>query len=153
MCGLDAEGYGALGAVLAVGAVLGALAVASLGNAPRKGRNSLHMQILLGATVLAFAASTSVWAAVPVLLIYGGAILAVFTMMTSLVQLNVSEEMRGRIMSVHNTAFRGAMPLSNVTCGFAAERIGAGSVLSISGVVLIAVALWYKLSGNKVNEL
>lgn len=151
--GLDAEGYGAMGAVLAVGAVCGALAVASLGNAPRKGRNSLHMQILLGATIVGFAFCASVWAAAPLLLFYGGAILAVFTMVTSLVQLNVSEEMRGRIMSVHNTAFRGVMPVSNVTCGFAAEKIGARSVLTVSGVVLIAVALWYKMAGNEVNEL
>ena len=151
--GLDAEGYGAMGAVLAVGAVFGALAVASLGNAPRKGRNSLNMQMLLGATIVAFAFCASVWAAMPLLLFYGGALLAVFTMVTSLVQLNVSEEMRGRIMSVHNTAFRGVMPVSNVTCGFAAERIGARSVLSFSGLVLVVVALWYKMGGNEVNEL
>ena len=151
--GLDAEGYGAMGAVLAVGAVLGALAVASLGNAPRKGRNSLNMQVLLGVTIVGFAVSTSLWAAMPLLLIYGGAILAVFTMVTSLVQLNVTEEMRGRIMSVHNTAFRGVMPLSNITCGFVAEKIGAGKVLISSGVVLILVALRYKMGGNAVNEL
>ena len=151
--GLDAEGYGAMGAVLAVGAVLGALAVASLGNAPRKGRNSLNMQMLLGVTIVGFAVCTSLWAAMPLLLIYGGAILAVFTMVTSLVQLNVTEEMRGRIMSVHNTAFRGVMPVSNITCGFVAEKIGAGKVLISSGVVLILVALRYKMGGNEVNEL
>ena len=151
--GLDADGYGAMGAVLAVGAVIGALAVAGLGNASRKGRNSLVMQLFLGLTILAFAFSTYLWAGMAVLLVCGGAILAVFTMVTSLVQLNVTEEMRGRILSVHNTAFRGVMPISNVSCGFAAERIGARNVLGFNGAALILVALWYIISGNEVNDL
>jgi len=77
----------------------------------------------------------------------------VFTMVSSLVQLNLSEELRGRIMSVYNTAFRGVMPLSNLTCGFAADRIGARRVLGINGAILIAVSLLYVLSGNPVNKL
>jgi MFS family permease len=151
--GLDAGGYGGMGAVLAVGAVLGALAVASLGNAPRKGRNSLNMQWFLGVTILGFALSANLWVAMALLLFCGGAILAVFTMVTSLVQLNVTEEMRGRILSVHNTAFRGVMPLSNVSCGFAAEKIGASNVLSFNGIVLVLVAVWYMVRGNEVNDL
>ncbi len=151
--GLDADGYGHLGAVLSLGAVLGALNVARLGNAPDKGRTSLRMQLFLGATILAFAATTNLWIAVLLLLVSGGAILAVFTLVTSLVQLNLEEEMRGRIMSVHNTAFRGAMPLANVSCGFAAERYGADKVLSVNGVVLMLVAGWFMVGPSEVKEL
>ena len=142
-----------MGASLAVGAVLGALAVASLGNAARKGRNSLNMQCFLGVTILGFAFSAHLWAAIALLLLCGAAILAVFTMVTSLVQLNVTEELRGRILSVHNTAFRGVMPLSNVSCGFAAEKIGARNVLTVNGAILILVGLWYMVSGNEVGDL
>ncbi len=151
--GLDAGGYGLMSGVLSLGAILGALNVARLGNAPKKGRNSLNMQFFLGATLLVFGFTTRLWMAIPLLLISGGAILAVFTMVTSLVQLNLNEEMRGRIMSVHNTAFRGAMPLSNLTCGFAAEKLGAGNVLSINGSVLMLVACWYLFGKNAVKEL
>lgn len=151
--GLDADGYGHLGAVLSLGAVLGALNVARLGNAPDKGRTSLRMQLFLGATILAFAVTTNLWVAVLLLLVSGGAILAVFTLVTSLVQLNLEEEMRGRIMSVHNTAFRGAMPLANVSCGLAAERYGADKVLSVNGVVLMLVAGWFMVGPSEVKEL
>lgn len=151
--GLDAGGFGWMGAVLGAGAVIGALNVARLGNAPRKGRNSLTMQVFLGATIIGFALAKWLWVAVGLLFFCGGAILAVFTMVTSLVQLNVPEEMRGRIMSVHNTAFRGVMPLSNVTCGYAAEKLGASNVLTFNGAVLVLVALWYGISGNEVNDL
>ena len=151
--GLDAGGYGAMGAALTLGAVLGALAVASLGNAPNKGRNSLNMQGFLGLCMFGFAFSTNLWFGVPVLLLAGGAILAVFTMVTSLVQLNVKEDMRGRIMSVHNTAFRGVMPVTNMSCGFAAEKLGADKVLGFNGIVLVAVSIWYVLAGNEVTDL
>ena len=151
--GLDAGGYGFMGSVLGGGAVVGALFVASLGNTPRKGRKALNMQSFLGLTIVGFAFSSVLWLGLPLLLLSGGAILGVFTMVSSLVQLNLSEEMRGRIMSVYNTAFRGVMPLSNLTCGFAADRIGARSVLGINGAILIAVSLLYVLSGNPVNKL
>ncbi len=151
--GLGAGGYGFMGFVLGVGAVLGALVVATLGDAPRKGRNSLNTQFLLGLAMLGFAVATHLWLGVATLFVCGGAILGVFTMITSLVQLNVPDGMRGRIMSVHNTAFRGAMPLSNLVCGFVAERIGAGNALSINAMILIAVAAWYMLSKNQVRDL
>ena len=151
--GLDAGGYGLMGSVLGGGAVLGALFVASLGNAPRKGRKALHMHAFLGLAIIGFALSNVLWLGLPFLLFSGGAILGVFTMVNSLVQHNLSEEMRGRIMSVYNTAFRGVMPLSNLSCGFAADRIGARSVLSINGAILVAVSLLYVLSGNAVNKL
>ncbi len=151
--GLDAGGFGMVGAVLGAGAVAGALNVARLGNAPRKGRNSLTMQIFLGVAMIAFAITRSIVPGVVLLFLCGGAILAVFTMVTSLVQLNVSEDMRGRIMSVHNTAFRGVMPISNVSCGYAAEKLGARNVLCMNGATLILVAVWYLFSGNRVNSL
>lgn len=151
--GLDSGGYGSMGAAIGAGAVIGALAVASLGDAREKGRKSLRIQLLLGAVIVGFAVSRNLWLAMPLLVIFGGAVLAVWTMVNSLVQLNVEEEFRGRIMSVYNTAFRGVMPLSNITCGFAAEKVGAASVLSFNGAVLVLVALWYLATGNEVADL
>ncbi len=151
--GLDASGYGSMGSVLGAGAVIGALCVASLGNAPRQGRNALAMQFLLGISVAGFGLVGSLWVAMPLLAFSGGAILAVFTMVTTLVQLNLDEKMRGRIMSVHNTAFRGVMPLSNLSCGFVAETLGARAVLAVNGAILVTASLLYTVTGNAVNRL
>ncbi|MCY4187361.1 MAG: MFS transporter [Bryobacterales bacterium] len=150
---LDAGGYGLMGSVLGAGAVLGALYVASLGNASRKGRKALKIQAFLGFSIVGFGVSSALWLGLPLLLFAGGAILGVFKLVRSLIQLNLSEEMRGRIMSVYNTAFRGVMPLSNLCCGFAADKIGARGVLAINGAILVAVSLLYVVSGNAVNLL
>ena len=151
--GLDASGFSVLSAIVSLGAVLGALAVARLGNSPGKGRRSLRMQVLLGAAVLLFVLTDNLFIGAGLLLICGGAILAVFAMMNSLVQLNADEQMRGRIMSVYNTAFRGAMPIGNLVSGLAADKLGARGVMGFNGVTLILVASYFLFGGNRMKDL
>ncbi len=151
--GLDASGFSVLSAIVSLGAVLGALTVARLGDAPGKGRRSLRMQIVLGAAVMVFALTDNVYVGAALLLLCGGAILAVFAMMNSLVQLNADEDMRGRIMSVYNTAFRGAMPLGNLASGLVADKVGAAKVMGFNGATLILIASYFLVSRNRMKEL
>ena len=44
----------------------------------------------------------------------------VFAMLSSLVQLNAPNEMRGRVMSIYMVAFRGGMPLGSLVGGWIA---------------------------------
>ena len=150
---LGPRGYSTMMAFWGTGAVIGALHVAFQGNAPHKGRRSLLMQIALGGTLIAFAVSTNVWVACVVLLFSGWAILGVFALVNSLVQLHATEEMRGRIMSVYNTAFRGAMPLGNLLAGSLAHRFGAPLIVSVNGILLIVVALVYFARKDQVIRL
>jgi len=150
---LGPKGYSMMMAFWGTGAVIGALNVAFQGNAPHKGRRSLLMQIALGGTFIAFAASANVWVASVMLLFSGWAILGVFALVNSLVQVNAEEEMRGRIMSVYNTAFRGAMPLGNFMAGFFADKFGAPMIVMVNGVLLILVALAYFVRKDEVTRL
>ena len=150
---LDPMGYATMMAFWGGGAVLGALHIAWQGNAPHKGRRSLLMQILLGVTFVAFAASSNLWMACLFLLLSGWSLLGVFALVNSLVQLHAKEEMRGRIMSVYNTAFRGAMPLGNLAAGALASRLGAPVVIAANGVLLILVAVWYLARDRDVARL
>ena len=52
------------------------------------------------------------------LAVVGFAMMGVFATVSSLVQLIVTEEMRGRVMSVYNCAFRGGMPMGNLVSGW-----------------------------------
>lgn len=150
---LDAQGYSLMGAVLGAGAVTGALFVAWLGNTPKKGWKTLLMQLALGVTTMSFAMSKSLFWALFFSFLAGGAILAVFAMMNSLIQALAPEEMRGRIMSVQNTAFRGAMPVGNLTAGSLANHLGAPFVVAINGIFLAIIALIYVIRNKAVKEL
>ena len=52
------------------------------------------------------------------LFLSGASMMAVFAMVSSLVQLIATNEMRGRVMSVYNFAFRGGMPMGNLLTGW-----------------------------------
>lgn len=151
--GLGAQGYGTMMSFSGAGAVWGALFVAWLGNTPRKGWTSLVMQVALGVATIGFAMSTHLWAGCFFVFLAGGAVLAVFALLNSLVQLLCPEEMRGRIMSVYHTAFRGAMPLGNLAAGTLASRFGAPRIVSINAVLLMLIAAWYLVRDKQVSRL
>ena len=79
--------------------------------------------------------------------------LALIATVTSLVQLIVSNEMRGREMSVYNCAFRGGMPLGNLVSGWLVPAFTAPIVLGANGVLLILVAIYFLLVQRRVAAL
>ncbi|MEO7648951.1 MAG: MFS transporter [Bryobacteraceae bacterium] len=135
------------------GAVTGALIVAALGNIANKGRAVLMMLTFLGGSIAAFALSKSLILSGVILFIAGIALVAVFAMMSSLVQLITVNEMRGRVMSVYNVAFRGGMPIGSLLTGWLVPIFSAPTVLAVNGVLLFALGLYYLLVQREVAEL
>jgi predicted MFS family arabinose efflux permease len=74
-------------------------------------------------------------------------------MLSSLVQLNAPNEMRGRVMSLYMVAFRGGMPLGSLLGGFVASRASAPAVLLMNGVLMSLVSAWFLLKSHGVREL
>ncbi len=147
-----AKGNSILAAVSGAGAVTGALIVASIGNIKHKGRYALIMQICFGLSIVAFSLSPNVWLAYPILFIASIFMMCVFSLITSLVQLLVSDEMRGRVMSIFMVAFRGGMPLGSLVTGFLAHRFPLPYVLMTEGLLLAILATAYLLSHSQVKE-
>jgi predicted MFS family arabinose efflux permease len=150
---LEAQGYSTLLACSGLGSVLGALIVAWLGHIPRKGRTALLMLVALGVFVSGFSQSHSYRLSCVFLFFSGMSLIAVFTMISSLVQLLAPEELRGRILSVYNVAFRGGMPLGNLATGFVAGALSPSTALVGNGVALSLVGIYFLLGQRKVREL
>jgi MFS family permease len=135
-----------------VGSIVGALAVAAMANVKR-GQAALAMLICLGGSIAGFALSTSLVLSCIMMFISGVAMISVFANVNSLVQLIVTDDMRGRVMSVYNFAFRGGMPMGNLTTGWLVPIFSAPAVVSMSGVLLIAVALYFLVAQRRVAAL
>jgi MFS family permease len=135
------------------GSIVGALTVAWLGNVRHKGRIALVMMTCLGAGIGGFAISTTVWISCLMLFISGAALISVFALVNSLVQLITTNEMRGRVMSVYNFAFRGGMPLGNLMTGWLVPMFSAPVVLAVNGVLLMMVALYFLVVQRRVAAL
>jgi hypothetical protein len=71
----------------------------------------------------------------------------------SLAQLNVGDEMRGRVMSVFNLSFRGGMPLGSLLLGGLIPLFGVSATLASSGSILVALALFFLILHRGVAAL
>jgi predicted MFS family arabinose efflux permease len=136
-----------------VGAVIGSLGVAWLGNAAHKGRIALGSLAWLGIGIAFFALSQSVVFSCVILFLTGIGLMTVFANVNSLVQLITPNEMRGRVMSVYNSAFRGGMPMGNLLTGWLVPMFTAPVVLAVNGFVLLLLALYFLLVQRKVAAL
>jgi MFS family permease len=135
------------------GSVVGALAVAGFGNVQNKGRWALLMLMALGVTVTAFALSPTVPLSCVALFFAGASMMGVFAMVNSLVQLVVTNQMRGRVMSVYNLSFRSGMPMGNLVAGWLVKSFSAPPVLAVNGALLVFLAIYYFTVQRRVAEL
>jgi predicted MFS family arabinose efflux permease len=147
------ETYGNLLSLMGVGSIIGSLSVASLGNISRKGRFALASLICLGAGISVFSLSKFLPLSYGVLVVVGASMMAVFATVTSLVQLIVTNEMRGRVMSVYNFAFRGGMPMGNLATSWLVPAFTAPIVLGVNGFLLVLVALYFLIVQKRVASL
>ncbi len=149
----DVAEYTRLLAFSGSGSVVGAIVVAWLGKYKRMGRTALIVQALCGLLIVGFALSRVLWLSDILLFCTGAALIIVFATVTSLVQLVVPNELRGRVMSIYMVAFRGGMPLGSLVSGYFASKFGAPIVLVCNGILLAAVATYFMVRSHGVREL
>jgi predicted MFS family arabinose efflux permease len=147
------ETYGNLLALMGLGSIIGSLAIAGAGNMQRKGLVALGALICLGIGISGFALSKSLLFSGAILVLAGAAMMAVFATVNSLVQLITTNEMRGRVMSVYNFAFRGGMPMGNLVSGWLVPVFTAPVVLGVNGVLLILLALYFLFVQRRLAAL
>lgn len=136
-----------------VGSIVGALVVAGVRAQTGQGRKSLLVMIALGALMVGFGASRNIALSSLLLLGSGAALLAVFAFNSSLVQLRVSDSMRGRVMSVYNVAFRGGMPLGSLISGALIGKSSAPIIMAANGAAMVLLALFFLALKRDVTKL
>ena len=136
-----------------LGAIAGALLMAAMGNVRKKGRIALLMLIGMGGGMAGFALSKNLALSCILLFLSGVALMSAFTMISSLVQLITSHEMRGRVMSVYNVAFRGGMPFGNLATGWLIPMFTAPVVIAVNGSLLVLLGLYLFAAQRRVADL
>ncbi len=137
---IGATGLGILMGSAGVGALTGALALATFGPVNRKGEVAFISAGVFCIAVLGFALSRN---AVLSCLLLAGAGCSMITQMATvntLIQTDVPDELRGRVMSIYTAVFLGFIPIGNLVVGAVATRIGAPSAIA-SGSILSLVLL------------
>ena len=150
---LDDAHLGWMLAALGAGSVVGALIVAWLGKFEHMGRTLLLAQVVFGGLVAAFALLPTTGFSYVLLFLGGAALLMIFSLTNSLVQLTVPDELRGRVISIYLMAFRGGMPLGSLVSGYFITQFSASAVIATNGLLLSLVAVGFLMGNRQVREL
>ncbi len=135
------------------GSVSGALLVAAMQSRTGQARRALYVMLLLGVLITGIGLS-KIFALTSVLIFFAGSLLMiVFALNSSLVQSNVSDVMRGRVMAFYTVAFRGGMPLGSLISGVLIKRSSASAIMAMNGVLVILLGLYFLLVQRKVAKL
>ena len=137
------ETYTVLLVCSGAGSICGALTVAASEKMRGKGRLTLLILVSLGFLTAGFAVCR--WLPLSCVLMFfaGVAIMASASFMLSLAQLITTNEMRGRVMSVYNLAFRAGIPLGGLILGWLIPVFGVTAALAGAGLVLVCIATFF----------
>jgi predicted MFS family arabinose efflux permease len=135
------------------GSIVGALGVAAFGRVKRQGAAALMVLIILGGLIAAFALSKSIILSGVLIFLSGAALIFVFSMVNSVVQAITADEMRGRVMSVYNVAFRGGMPLGSLVAGKLIPLFTVSATIAGTGSLLAALGLYFLLIHRRIAAL
>jgi MFS family permease len=139
----DAATLGLLTSSSGAGALSGGLYLASRDSVRGLGRTIARATGLFGATLLLFAISRSVLVSCAMLLVGGYGLMLTTASINTVLQTLVTEDMRGRVMSLYTMAFMGMMPIGSLAGGALASRIGAPKTVAIGGLGCLALGLWF----------
>jgi len=131
---------GFLTAAVGIGAVLGSLFMAAMSRVQGRRGPLLLGGVLFPLSLLAFACSTSYAMSLAFLVAAGFGVVVLNTSINSLIQIHVSDELRGRVMSIYLLSFFGSTPFGALQAGAVAQALGPAMGLAISaglGLVLV----------------
>ena len=136
----DADTFGTMFASMGAGAIIGGLFVATRGRTSPRAiiAAATAMGLSMGATALA----PNVWVAYATLVIVGISSSAFLTLSNSVLQLESSPQMRGRVVGMRATAILGARPVGAPIVGWIGEHMGPRYALGLGAVAAIGVAIW-----------
>jgi MFS family permease len=135
------RGYGALLSANGLGALLGALTVATYGSRVRP-RLMILGGLWLFAAMLLLLAVVRWYPLVLVCMAVGGwGMLLYFSTSNTLVQTSVSDDMRGRVMGIWALVFGGMMPVGGLESGLLSQAVGVPWTVAAGALVCATAGL------------
>ena len=131
---------GALQATAGLGALAGALYLASRTSVLGLGRVTVASAALFGLGLMAFSRAHALWLALPLLLLAGIGMMVQTAACNTIIQTVVDEDKRGRVMSLLAMSLFGTVPLGSLIAGALATRIGAANTIGLGGAICLVAA-------------
>src|SRR5262245_57481762 len=132
---------GLLSAASGLGALSGALYLASRSSVLGLGRVIVVATVTLGLALVGFSNSGSLWLSALLLVFAGAGMMVQMAAANTLIQTMVDEDKRGRVMGFFGMAFQGAAPFGSLLAGWLAGPLGVRAVVAASGGLVLVGGL------------
>jgi MFS family permease len=136
----SASTFGYLNSFIGLGAIGGAIFLASLKTGVDLKKILFINLLIFGAGLILFSHTTNLPLALFFAVIAGFGMMSQTTVSNTIIQTNVSKEMRGRVISYFAMAFFGMQPLGGLLIGAVSQNIGAPNTLLAEGIIGILIA-------------
>lgn len=147
------SGLALMMAVAGAGAFCGAVVLTFMGDFKHKGWSVLSGSFFFALCLIGFSFSTRVTVSLIFLFGMGFSIVFSVAVINMLLQRLVTDEMRGRVMSMFILSFIGAMPIGNLIAGASAAHFGAPRTLGTGGLVIAIFILIVTTKDKRLRQL
>lgn len=132
--------YGALGSILAVGSLTGAIISARLEK--KRGPRFVMIGSMIFSAILIISAFAPTYLVYSILLpIIGCVALLTFIGANTMVQLRTDSQIRGRVMGIYLTVFLGGTPIVSPFIGIMTQEVGTRPTVAICGLISLLAAI------------
>ena len=151
--GGDATTNGLLNSARGLGSMLGALLIATLSHLKMRGKMWAIGSYAMPLFTLLFAMVRLLPLSLLMLLGFGLNLMMIANINNALIQMEVPDELRGRVMSIYTLVFQGGFPIGSLLAGAAATRIGAPATLEISALLLFGFAIFTTIRHPEISRM
>jgi len=151
--GVGVKGLGVLMSTTGLGALAGALGLARLGDFKFKGRLLIWSVFLFSISLMIFSLSKYYLLSVFALIFVGGFSVIPIALVNNLLQVNVPDEFRGRVMSLFMITFAGIVPFGNLISGALAQSWGVSVALFFCGLVCLVLFILINFLFSGLKDL
>ena len=141
----DARTYGMLLSGRGIGALIGALMIASMGSLNVRGKLWTIGNLSMPLVMSVFALARWIPVSMALIIITGWSFMVQVNTSNALVQTQVEDHLRGRVMSIYTLIFFGGMPIGGLIAGKLADRVGEPVTLLINAAILMTFAIFVYL--------
>lgn len=149
----DSKTYGFLMAASGVGAITGALFLASQKNVTRLSSIIVSSMCIFAVSIIVFSISRTLWFSMIMMTLIGFGLMSLIVSLNTLLQTIVDDNKRGRIMSLYSMSFIGLAPFGSLFAGTAAHSIGTPRTVQLCGVLCLLAAALFSRKLPEISKL
>lgn len=149
----EALPLGLLMAAIGIGAVVGALLVATLPESARRGWVLTIGNLSFPLLLLFFVSSNSMLLSLLLMALTGLTRVMQYAMANTLLQITSPDALRGRVMSFYSLVSQGMTHLGGLQAGFAADWVGASVSIGLGAAISLCYGIYVALRYRQVRNL